>query len=153
MFKKILVAFDGSDQSKRALHYSLVLSEKFNSELFILTVNQKSVLPMFNSEEDLDGEEIDSELIEKYWKAKKEYYKNILSEAEEITKRDWSSVKRVTLLVDGRPSTVILSTAQRYEVDLILLGSQGLGNLSGWILGSTSRSVVEHSKRPVFIVK
>ena len=153
MFKKILVAFDGSEQSKRALQYSLVLSEKFNSRLYILTVNHKSVLPMFRSEDDLEEGKNNLEFIEEYRKAKKQFYLNILSEAEELTIKDWPSVNYVTLLVDGRPSTVILSTAQKYEVDLIILGSQGLGNLSGWILGSNSRSVVEHSKISVFVIK
>ena len=151
MFKKILAAFDGSDQSKRALHYALVLSEKFSSELIILTVYHRHVLPVFSTEESID--EFDAEIQEKYWDAMKQNYMNILHTAEDIAKNDWPSVKYIALLEEGHPSSEIMSTAQRYEVDLIVLGSRGLGGVSGWVLGSTSKSVVEHSKRPVFVVK
>ena len=153
MFKKILVAFDGSDQSKRALHYALILSEKFSSELIILTVYQRHILPIFSTEDDLEGGTIDLDIQEKYWEATKQYYKKVLNDAEDTAKRDWPSVKYVALLAEGRPSTEIMSTAQRYEVDFIVLGSRGTGGVTGWILGSTSKNVVEHCKRPVFVVK
>jgi nucleotide-binding universal stress UspA family protein len=152
MFKKILVAIDGSDQSKKALHYALVLSEKFSSELIILTVYHKRLLPMISTE-DVEVETIDSDLQEKYWESIKEYHANILRSAEQITKRDWPSVKYVALLAEGRPSTEIISAAQRNEVDLIVLGSRGIHGATGWILGSTSKSVVDHCNKPVFIVK
>jgi nucleotide-binding universal stress UspA family protein len=152
MFKKILIGFDGSDKSKRALHYAFVLSEKFGSELIILTVYQKRVLPIFSTENDLEGE-VDLDIYEEYWEAVKQQYKSILSNAEEIAKRDWPLVKYVALFVEGRPSTQIMSVASKYEVDLIVLGSRGLGGVTGWLLGSTSKSVIEHCKRPIFIVK
>ena len=153
MFNKILVAFDGSDQAKRALHYALVLSEKFSSELIILTVHQRRVLPVVGIEDDSGWSAIDSDIQEKYWEATKQYYTNTLNNAEEIAKRDYPLVKYVALLAEGRPSTEIISTAQRNEVDLIILGSRGIGGVSGWILGSISKSIVEHCKRPVFVVK
>ena len=152
MFKKILVAIDGSDQSKKALQYALVLSEKFSSELIILTVYHKRLLPKISSE-DVEAEEINLELQEKYWESIKGYYTNILKSAEQIAKRAWPSVKYIALLAEGRVSTEIISAAQRNEVDLIVLGSRGMGGVTGWILGSTSKSVVDHSTRPVFIVK
>ena len=152
MFKKILVAIDGSDKSKKALHYALVLSEKFSSELIILTVYQKRLLPMI-SLEDVEAEEIDIELQEKYWESMKGYYTGILKSAEQIAKKDWPSVKYIALLAEGRVSTEIISTAEKNEVDLIVLGGQGTGGLTGWMLGTTSKRVVDHSTRPVFIVK
>ena len=105
------------------------------------------------STEDVEVETIDSDLQEKYWESIKEYHANILRSAEQITKRDWPSVKYVALLAEGRPSTEIISAAQRNEVDLIVLGSRGIHGATGWILGSTSKSVVDHCNKPVFIVK
>jgi nucleotide-binding universal stress UspA family protein len=151
MFKKILVAIDGSDQAKKALHYALVLSKTFSSKLIILTVYHKRLFPMITTE-DVEGDEIDLELQEEYWESIKGYYTNILRSAEQIAKR-WPSVKYLTLLAEGRVPTEIISTAQRNEVDLIVLGSRGMGGVTGLILGSTSKSVVDHSSMPVFIVK
>jgi nucleotide-binding universal stress UspA family protein len=152
MFKKILIAFDGSDQSKRALHYALVLSEKFNSELIILTVYHRPVFPALNPDEDLEGKAIDSDFTE-YLETIKRSYINILSYAEEIAKSDWPSVKYVALLEEGRPSTEIMSTVESEAVDLVVLGNRGIGGVSGWVLGSTSKSVVEDCKKPVLVVK
>ena len=100
-----------------------------------------------------EEEPIDLELQDTYWESIKGYYTNILRNAEQIVKRDWPSVKHIALLAEGRVSTEIISAAQRNEVDLIVLGSRGMGGVTGWILGSTSKSVVDHSTRPVFIVK
>ena len=105
------------------------------------------------TEDGLEGGVIDSDLQEQYWEAIKKHYTNVLRHAEEIVKDEWPSVKYNALLVEGRPSTEIISIAQRYEVDLIVLGSRGIGGVTGWILGSTSKSVVDHCKRPVLVVK
>lgn len=111
------------------------------------------MLPVFGAEDDFEEGVIDSDHQEEYWEAIKQHQRNILSTAEEIAMRDWPSIKYVALLTEGRPSTEIMSAAQRYEVDVIVLGSRGRGGVTGWILGSTSKSVVEHCKRPVFVVK
>ena len=153
MFNKILVGFDGSDPSKRALHYALVLSKKFSSELLILTAYQKHLLPTFSSEDAEEIEVIDVELQEQYWESVKKHYANVLRSAEQIVNKDWPSVKYTSLLVEGRPSTEIMSAAQRNEVDLIILGSRGIGGVTGWILGSTAKSVLDHCDRPVFVIK
>jgi nucleotide-binding universal stress UspA family protein len=44
VYTKILVALDGSDSSKRALHRAVVLAEKFGSKLTLLTVFHRRVL-------------------------------------------------------------------------------------------------------------
>jgi len=58
-----------------------------------------------------------------------------------------------SLLKRGRPAEVILDVTEEEEVDLVIVGSRGLGGISGWVLGSTSRHVVDRCKKPVLIVK
>ena len=152
MLDKILVAFDGSDQSKRALHYALEISEKFASELVIMTVYNRPVLPIFGTDENREKEVIDPD-YHNYIATIKQSYSSILYTAEEIAKKDWPSVKYVTLLVEGRPSSMITSIAASEEVDLVVLGSRGIGGARGLVLGSTSKSVVEHCSKPVLVVK
>jgi nucleotide-binding universal stress UspA family protein len=110
------------------------------------------VLQEFGAENIPEAGEIDLEFYERYWETIKQYYIKILSNAEEIVKREWPSIKYHALLVEGRPSNEILSVANRCDVNLILLGSRGIGGMTG-LLGSTSKSVVESCKRPVFIIK
>jgi nucleotide-binding universal stress UspA family protein len=148
MFKKILIAYDGSDQSKRALRYATTLSSKFISELIILTVYHEPVLPVFTTNEDSDKKDLNE-----YLETIKQSYAKILDNAGKIVKRDFPSVNYNTLLREGRPSSEIISVAENEDVDLIILGSRGIGGVTGWVLGSTSKSVVESCKKPVLVVK
>jgi nucleotide-binding universal stress UspA family protein len=149
MLTKILLAFDGSDQSKRALQYALVLSEKFDSKLIILTVYNRPRLPVFSTEDD----NVNDPVFEEYLEAMKKSSQNILDNAEDLVKRDWPSVNYDTLLEEGRPAAKIMSIAEKEDVDLVVVGSRGLGGVTGWVLGRTSRSVVDNSKKPVLVVK
>jgi nucleotide-binding universal stress UspA family protein len=58
-------------------------------------------------------------------------------------------VKRVD---DGDPVTVLRHVAQRESVDLIVVGTRGLGDHPGLVLGSTSHQIAEDSRCPVMIV-
>ena len=48
---------------------------------------------------------------------------------------------------------VILDFAETNDIDLIVMGSRGLGVVKGVLLGSVSQYVVEQSKCPVLVVK
>lgn len=53
---------------------------------------------------------------------------------------------------DGNPVAVLLAAADEEDVDLIVVGSRGMGGYPELLLGSTSTQVAQHSKRPVTIV-
>jgi nucleotide-binding universal stress UspA family protein len=61
---------------------------------------------------------------------------------------EYQDIEPFSLLRKGRPSDVILETSNEEDVDLIVMGSQGMGGIIGF-LGSTSRHVVE--SQPVLI--
>ena len=153
MFKKILVAVDGSEASFSALEHSLTLSEKFDAELIILSSFQRRTLPLLIPDEDDEDWSIDVDVYEKYWASIRESHVNILRKAEEIVKEKFPSVKHSTVLTEGRPSSEIVSAAQEADVDLIVLGGSGRGGVTEWLLGSTSRKVVDSCDRSVLIVK
>ncbi len=152
MYGKILVALDGSDPSMRALDQALVLSEKFGSELTILTVIQRRVLPVV-AEDGVGELSVDAEIYEAYWASIRDYHTKVLGKAEELLKSDHPNVKYETVLADGRPSVEICRAARSREVDLIVMGSNGRGGITGWVLGSTSKAVVDSCTRPILIVK
>jgi nucleotide-binding universal stress UspA family protein len=153
MFKKILVAVDGSEASFNALERSLALSEKFDAELVILSAFQRRTLPLLIPDEDDEDWSIDVDVYEKYWASIRESHINVLKRAEEIVKERFPSVKYSTVLTEGRPSSEVISAAQKADVDLIVLGGSGRGGVVEWFLGSTSRKVVDSCDRSVLIVK
>ena len=53
----------------------------------------------------------------------------------------------------GSPAPVIIDVAEEHGVDLIVMGSRGLGLVKGVLLGSVSQYVVENAKCAVMVVK
>jgi len=77
----------------------------------------------------------------------------VLKTAEKKVEETHPDLKVETLLKEGKPSTIIVETAESNNVDLIVIGSRGLGGISGLILGSTSRRVVDSCTKPILIIK
>ena len=57
------------------------------------------------------------------------------------------------MLLEGKPSDRIVAEVKKRDVNLLVIGSHGIGGVTGWILGSTSKKVVEGIDRPVLIIK
>jgi nucleotide-binding universal stress UspA family protein len=83
----------------------------------------------------------------------KEIYAGSLREAEEDIEEAFPSLVVTTKLTEGRPSAIIVEEAEEEHIDLIVIGSRGIGGITGWILGSTSRRVVESCTKPILVVK
>lgn len=74
-----------------------------------------------------------------------------LDRACALVREDTPDVEVTTALVDGRPVEVL--TARAPEAELIVLGSRGLGGVSGLLLGSVAVGLVSHAPCPVVIVR
>jgi nucleotide-binding universal stress UspA family protein len=83
----------------------------------------------------------------------KELYGKSLEIAEANIRERYPHLKFEAVLLEGRPSSTIVEEAEKRDVNLIILGSRGLGGITGWILGSTSRKVVDQCTKPILIVK
>ena len=153
MFRKILVAYDGSDHAKHALEYAVDVTDVRKGTLFILTVVPKVTLPIFPDEGFGAAPITAAQDFGEYQDRMKEMYKKSLDEAVTHIKEEFPDLKFETILIEGRPSATIVEQADKNDVDLIVIGSRGLGGITGWILGSTSRRVVDSCTKPVLIVK
>jgi nucleotide-binding universal stress UspA family protein len=145
VFKKILIATDGSEHAIYALNYAVESAAKWGAELVILTVVPPVSPRVYSSE-------FNASYIPELKEDLRRSYQRVLSEAVNIVKDKQPDVKVVTRLEEGRPSSIIVELAQLEDVDLIVMGSRGLGGLIGYI-GSTSRHVVESCTKPILIVK
>jgi nucleotide-binding universal stress UspA family protein len=56
-------------------------------------------------------------------------------------------------IMEGPPADAILRVAETRGSDLIVMGSRGLGQITGLLLGSQSQKVVNHAPCPVLIVR
>jgi nucleotide-binding universal stress UspA family protein len=83
----------------------------------------------------------------------KELYRKSLEIAETDVRERYPHLKFEAVLLEGRPSSIIVDEAEKRGINLIMMGSRGLGGITGWILGSTSRKVVDQCTKPILIVK
>jgi nucleotide-binding universal stress UspA family protein len=81
-----------------------------------------------------------------------------MKEAEKILQKALEAVGKIpgevhTEILEGSPAEAILDVANTRKCDLIVMGSRGLGRLTGALLGSQSQKVVQHAPCPVLIVR
>jgi len=153
LIKKILVALDGSEASQRALTYAVEFAMKWDAELTMLAVIPRVMLPIFPDEGFGATPLAAARDFGQYQERMRTIYQNILNEAEEKVRREHPDLRVVTRLEEGRPSATIVNLAEDDGADLIVIGSRGIGGITGWILGSTSRRVVDSCTKPIIIVK
>lgn len=79
--------------------------------------------------------------------------KTIVNNASKALKEKNSSIRVITAVVEGFPKSAILEKASDFGADLIVLGSQGHGAFSRFLLGSVSQSIVMHASCSVLIVR
>ncbi len=153
MYKKILVAFDGSEASKHAMDHAVNFADFFNSELLILSVVPRVMMPVFPDEGFGAAPITAAQDMGEYQDKMKEIYNKSLVDAKNDINDHFPDMMVETKLMEGRPSSTIVSAAEEYDADIIVIGSRGIGGITGWILGSTSRNVVESCTKPILVVK
>lgn len=148
-YKKIMVPIDGSKFSQQALEIAIEISKKFNAALYLVTIiDISSVNPpgaLLGSQRKTMRKSLD--MIKT---AVKHEAEKMLSEKASICKKNDIDVHYEVL--DGSPSDTILKLIKKWDVDLVVLGSQGLSGFSKIkALGSVSRRVSELASCPVLI--
>ena len=153
MYKKILVAIDGSKPSNNALEHAISLATKFNAKLVMLTVVPRVMIPIF-PDDGFGGVPLSSAKgMTQYQEEITAAYQSVLDDAVIKINKEHPGLEVETVLKEGRPSATITDIAENEGVDLIVIGSRGIGGYTGWILGSTSRRVVDSCTKPILIVK
>jgi nucleotide-binding universal stress UspA family protein len=153
MYKKILIAFDGSEPSKHALDQGISIANLAGAEVFIISVVPRVMMPVFPDEGFGAAPVTAAQDMTEYQQKMRDIYAKSLKEAEDDIEKNYPDLKVSTELMEGRPSSTIVEEAENIDAELIVIGSRGLGGITGWILGSTSRRVVESCTVPILVVK
>ncbi|MTI81438.1 MAG: universal stress protein [Firmicutes bacterium] len=141
MYKKILSPVDGSERSKQAAAHAASLAKIVGAQLILVHV----VTPVSMYSDRLGG--IEKTLLDE-----------LVKEGQQIlTKIKWDlsseDTEIETTLLIGNPADEIFKLTTDNSYDLIVMGSRGLGELKGYIMGSVSNRVVRHAKCPVLIYR
>ena len=139
MFKKILVAVDGSEIAAKALETAEALAAGMKGELLILTVEDSGTHHAQHKRIGLTAQLEDEDEGELLYGIKMKMLDSPVP----------SKVRREI----GKPSEVILEVAKETGCDAIVMGSRGLGGLTKLFIGSVSSEVLNNAEIPVVVVK
>ena len=134
MINKILVPLDGSAHSKKALEFACELAKKFDSQLHLLHVVQP---PVSTQTIGIGASAIRTNFFQKDLD---ELGRNLIEAAKQIAiDHDCNNVE--TQIEAGLPAHQIIDNARKHDVNLIIMGSRGLTDLTGLLEGSVSHKV------------
>ena len=144
MWKKILVAIDGSTPSLHALEVAAGMAAQNKAELTILSV-VPPLPPLVHGDMPQHAPQLTEDLSESY--------ENMVGAKAKEVKDKHSGLKVVPIVMTGSPSRKIIEAAKAREVDLIVVGNRGTSGILSWMLGSVSRQVTDACTVPVLVVK
>lgn len=147
---KIILAIDGSGFSKAAVKALAKMRLPDDSEISIINVYEHPA--MSTPELITTAGPIDTYYKEFINNAEK-IGEKIVSDAVKILKEKIGSLTINTNVVSGLPKREILEKSESFDADLIVVGSQGQGAFSRFLLGSVSQYLATHAKCSVLIVK
>jgi nucleotide-binding universal stress UspA family protein len=144
MFKRILVAYDGSLGAEAALGRGIELAQLCGAELMVLTVFRHYSLleASFSMVRPEEPEHIDD--------AMRAYARDVADHARAKAADRGMEIR--AFVKNGQPSRSIITFADEHEVDLIVIGSRGLGAIESYLLGSVSHKVTGLADCPVLVV-
>ncbi|HEY2702830.1 MAG TPA: universal stress protein [Candidatus Dormibacteraeota bacterium] len=143
---RLVVGLDGSDGSTYACHWCAALARSLHAEVVAVHAIEVPPYPLVVYE---GGQPIrlDADLILQWQEDRRRLF-----ESEWCAPLRHAGVEHRALMVDGDPAEAILSTAEEQHAGLIVVGRRGTGGLDELLLGSVSRHLTEHSRRPVSVV-
>jgi nucleotide-binding universal stress UspA family protein len=142
---KMLLATDGSEGAELATQAVVELAEDTGSEVHVVYVEP---LPGFMKKSDAGTPGYDLELYEKIEEEARETLRKLVWRV----KVAGGTVVEAHLRM-GTVAEEIVAVADELEVDLIIVGSRGLGRIRRTIAGSVSESVFRNARCPVMVVR
>jgi nucleotide-binding universal stress UspA family protein len=139
VFKKILVATDGSPDAGQALAYARELAQEEDAQVFV--VHAFEAVPSYL------GDPWRDRVTGRHVSAGQEVAESAAQSLKE------AGIDVVVEVLEGPPADAILKVADVRKCDLILMGSRGHGSLASLLLGSVSHRVLAHARAPVMIVR
>lgn len=149
--RKILVGFDFSPQSKRAVDVAISMAAKTSGRVYALTVFEERLGRDSAGNLSVDAEADDREEAQK---PSRTPLGEIRRHMEEILRPLCGDRDRLIIdATDGKPYRKLLDAANSVSADLVLVGATGAGRLERWILGSTAERVARRSRLPVLVTR
>ncbi len=137
MFKHILVAIDGSEYSQRALPTAIEVARKFDSDVFVLHISEhdKGRAVAYSIESPAEATRLVADAVTR------------------ISAAGLTAKGAVHDVAAGHVAKNIVETASQVGADLIVMGSRGLSDVQGILLGSVTHKTMQLAQTAVLVVR
>jgi nucleotide-binding universal stress UspA family protein len=139
VFKRILLATDGSPDAGQALAYARDLALRDGAQ--VIVVHAFEPVPSYLGDPGRDR------IAARHVAAGQTVANNAAQSLRE------ASVDVIVEVLEGPPADAILNVADVRECDLIVMGSRGYGALASLVLGSVSHRVLARARAPGLVAK
>ncbi|WP_411833769.1 universal stress protein [Pseudoxanthomonas mexicana] len=147
MYRRILIAIDGSELAARGLEHGLALATQLQAEVAVVTVSEP---PISGYEDALGGPAF--ALLPEYQRAQEATATRVLQSARDAAAA--AGITAETVHVPNRyAADGIIETAEQRGSDLIVMASHGRRGLGRLVLGSQVSEVLARSGIPVLVIR
>lgn len=143
IYRKIMVATDGSEHVRKAIATAIEIAKLSEAKLFAVYVISNDEFSM---------------TYPKNAGLEKTFVNYFRNEGQEATAYVESSgkaenVEVESVMLEGSPAHEIVNFAEGNDIDLIVMGTHGKNAIERFLLGSVTENVVRHSKKAVLVVR
>jgi nucleotide-binding universal stress UspA family protein len=147
--KKILVSTDGSENANRAVEAAIALAKQNGAELLIVHVVSEAV-PAQYAPIGINAPVAD---YTNYFKTIEDQGRSLVSQTVDKAKHDGANARGEVLRTISSTVEALVEASEKDHVDLIVVGTRGLGGFRKLLLGSVSSGIVSHATCSVLIVR
>lgn len=147
MYRKILVATDGSSLSKKAVQSAIELAGAVGAELVALYVVPRYPVSYFEGGLTISAQDIAR--TEKQWS---DHGQAIVDAVETSAKAEGVKAKAI-IARSNLVAEAILAAAKKQKCDLVVMASHGRKGLKRVLLGSETQQVLTHGTIPVLVLR
>ena len=149
MFKRILVAVDGSPESSAGLDSAVALASDQQATLLALHVIDDGSLPI-----NFDGALCPPSYVDAYAEAMRTIGRKILDRTQKVARANSVKVDCILVRSGGiSVAEVIVAQGRKLNADIIVLGTHGRRGLKRVLMGSDAEQVVREANVPVLLVR
>jgi nucleotide-binding universal stress UspA family protein len=151
----ILYATDLGKNTRPVFRQAIIQARIHNAKIIMLHVVEplsdtaRAVIAAYMPETEIEG--VQKEGMKNVISHMKERIKKFYDEECEEYEKDYIPIKDI-LVIAGRPSEEILTAADKFKVDMIIMGQSSKKVMGSKVMGSSARRVARLAKVPVLIV-
>ena len=148
MYRRILIATDGSPLSRKAIEEGVALARSVGASVVGFHARAPTMLPYY-TEAAMVLPEKTQKMMQKHANDAARKY---LARIEAVAKKAGVAFKGIDI-VDLSPADAIVRLAKKEKCELIVMASHGRRGLSRLLLGSETNHVLTRSRMPVLVVR